>query len=171
MSKFKGLRDDLYLLGSSCGAIKIGRAENVDRRVRNIAATCPPSIDLRLLDVVVGAGVREGVVHLALAHYRRHGEWFEGAALAEIAAAGGLREFVAALEHLTAVTAKAMSRPGMDRRRSDGPRWTAHRAARLHDLGVQMSAAVLADEAARARALALRVQRLAAPRIVTAEAA
>lgn len=68
--------DDLYLIRSSCGHVKIGRAERCQARLLALQATCPPSIALTLIAVAERQGYRELAVHQAFARYRERGEWF-----------------------------------------------------------------------------------------------
>ncbi|MFY9930019.1 MAG: GIY-YIG nuclease family protein [Streptosporangiaceae bacterium] len=70
------LGDSLYLIGEPKGTVvKIGRAGNVERRLRILASGSPVRIVLR--HVKPGLGPAETDVHKALDDRRRHGEWFD----------------------------------------------------------------------------------------------
>ena len=70
------LGDSLYLIGGPAGAIiKIGRAIDVERRWRGLAASSPVPLVIR--HVEPGLGPAETDVHKALDDRRRHGEWFD----------------------------------------------------------------------------------------------
>lgn len=68
--------DHLYIITSSCGAIKIGRTRNYDKRLRELAMSCPPSITLKLYAVAIGMGDYETSLHERFDSYRLRGEWF-----------------------------------------------------------------------------------------------
>jgi hypothetical protein len=129
---YTDLRDGLHLyaIQSSCGWVKIGRGNDVERRLRTIASMCPPSIELTLLEAAANLGPYESAVHDALNEHRAHGEWFAPGCLALLAGAGGLAAFVATLNAQPSTGRRPRSRASTDRRGKDGPRWTAYRAAK-----------------------------------------
>jgi uncharacterized protein YfaP (DUF2135 family) len=52
-------RDHLYVVESSCGAIKIGRSQNVTSRIKGLLTQCPPSVSL----TVLAPGLAHEVTH------------------------------------------------------------------------------------------------------------
>lgn len=67
---------NLYIVESSCGWIKIGRASDVALRIRSLECSCPPSVKLRILAVVDGFGSHEHTLHEEFDAFRGRGEWF-----------------------------------------------------------------------------------------------
>ena len=66
----------LYVIGERVGSlVKIGRARDVDRRLREIQTGYPR--DLSILHVEWCAGRLESCVHQALAQWHCRGEWFD----------------------------------------------------------------------------------------------
>jgi len=70
--------DDLYLIQMAVtGDFKVGRSNNVKRRIRELQTGCPHP--LRILLVAKGLGHQERMVHRELRTYRcrvMKGEWF-----------------------------------------------------------------------------------------------
>lgn len=90
-------RDDLYLVESSCGFIKIGRSVDVKQRIKGLLTQSPPSVSLSLLAVVKDYGTHELTLHEAFEDRRVRGEWFDTSArdeLRALVAAGTLVEFI-----------------------------------------------------------------------------
>lgn len=55
--------------------VKIGRTDNVEKRMGELRAVCP--VPLKLLAVLPGASpVRETLIHQRFSECREHGEWF-----------------------------------------------------------------------------------------------
>ena len=70
------LGDSLYVIGEPAGSVvKIGRAGNVERRLRGLAASSPVRLVLR--HVEPGLGPAETDVHKTFDDWRLHGEWFD----------------------------------------------------------------------------------------------
>lgn len=76
----------VYFIGSDAGPIKIGIAENVERRLRSLRMASP--VPLTLLAKVQGDITQEWFYHQHFHKHRLHGEWFSPAKpiLNEIAA-------------------------------------------------------------------------------------
>lgn len=77
----------LYIIQSRVtGAVKIGRSDDPDRRLRQLQTGCPYT--LRTILVVDGGGRHERRVHHAMERHRtRHtagGEWFAETGLGDI---------------------------------------------------------------------------------------
>lgn len=68
-------RRAVYFVGSDLGPIKIGMAEDVQKRLASIQA-CSPS-PLTLLATCGGGIKQERIYHKRFATHRLHGEWFE----------------------------------------------------------------------------------------------
>ena len=79
--------NDLYIFkaGSYC---KIGRSFDVERRAREVSASCPFPVEV--VAVFPGRGGQEGVLHKQFAEQRMHGEWFHCCPAAIVSAAAGL---------------------------------------------------------------------------------
>lgn len=71
--------DHLYVIQSSSGEVKIGRAVDPVSRLKQLQTGSPHA--LRLALIVKGAGGYERTVHSRLASIRLRGEWFEAPAL------------------------------------------------------------------------------------------
>lgn len=69
----------LYVIQSSSGEVKIGRAADPRSRVKQLQTGSPRP--LRLALVVEGGGGYERAIHARLKDLRIQGEWFEAAAL------------------------------------------------------------------------------------------
>lgn len=77
----------LYIIQSRVtGAIKIGRSDDPERRLRQLQTGCPYA--LKIILVVDGGGNSERRVHQAMSRHRtRHtvgGEWFAEAGLGDV---------------------------------------------------------------------------------------
>ena len=78
-----GGKDDLYFVRIPDGPVKIGRANNIKRRMSGLQCGCPWRLEL--IGIVPGAGYRESEWHAAFMSVRMEGEWFEwGSAIAEM---------------------------------------------------------------------------------------
>jgi hypothetical protein len=64
-----------YFIGGDTGAVKIGQAQNVEKRFRDIQMCSP--IPLKILAVTHGGQSRETAYHFTFRDRRLHGEWFE----------------------------------------------------------------------------------------------
>lgn len=71
--------DHLYAIESSCGHVKIGRAIDVAKRLRDLQAMCPPSVALSVLATAERCGSLEREIHGVFAGHRIRGEWFSNA--------------------------------------------------------------------------------------------
>lgn len=67
--------DHLYVIGDGSGVVKVGRARDVGRRLREIQTSYPR--DLLVLHVYYGAGRLESHVHRLLQSSNCRGEWFD----------------------------------------------------------------------------------------------
>jgi hypothetical protein len=67
----------IYFVQGYNGAIKIGWADNVDRRVAELQSASP--VELKELGRMHGSNVKEKELHTRFARYRIRGEWFEPA--------------------------------------------------------------------------------------------
>lgn len=71
-------RDDLYIIQMGCtGAFKVGRSNDVPRRLRELQTGCP--YPLKVLLVAKGLAHLEKGIHRTLVSYRTRygkGEWF-----------------------------------------------------------------------------------------------
>jgi hypothetical protein len=77
----------LYIIQSrTTGAVKVGRSDDPDRRLRQLQTGCPHT--LKVILVMPNGGVREVSVHHAMrAHRTRHstgGEWFAESGLGDV---------------------------------------------------------------------------------------
>jgi len=76
----------LYILQMDrTGAIKVGRSDDVERRLKQLQTSCPYSLITLLVAPLQGH--RERDVHHRMHSYRTasfHGEWFRESALAEL---------------------------------------------------------------------------------------
>lgn len=67
---------DIYLIRAArTGHYKIGIANSAERRLRSLRGASPD--ELELIGTVPGTVDDERALHVALEHYRLHGEWFE----------------------------------------------------------------------------------------------
>ena len=91
--------DHLYIIESSCGWFKIGRTDNVSARLRGIECTCPPTVSITCIAVVMNYGMHEYTLHEALATYRGRGEWFgpDAGQVIRAALAEGIEGFICRL--------------------------------------------------------------------------
>jgi hypothetical protein len=66
----------VYFFQAPCGLIKIGRAINPEKRLKDLSSMCP--VPLRVLGAfrVADAPAEEHGMHLRFHSYRSHGEWF-----------------------------------------------------------------------------------------------
>lgn len=67
--------DHVYFIKSASGGIKIGKANDVPKRLRALQTAHP--VRLELLATCSGGRVREQWYHRRFARHRLHGEWFE----------------------------------------------------------------------------------------------
>lgn len=69
--------DSVYFVQAATGGpIKIGTANDVRRRVKELQMCCP--VPLRIIHYIPGGGrYLEGKLHKAFALHRLHGEWFD----------------------------------------------------------------------------------------------
>jgi len=75
--------EDLYIMQAhGSGAIKIGRTNDVGRRLSELQTSNPAEI--RILIVLEGQGNRERSLHRRLVDHRLRGEWFSYEGLAEL---------------------------------------------------------------------------------------
>jgi hypothetical protein len=83
VSEISSGRGWVYFVQAPCGSIKIGRARNVEFRIRELQCANPQK--LTLLAVALD-GNREAEYHRRFAEHRMQGEWFQPHAdiLAEI---------------------------------------------------------------------------------------
>ena len=77
----------LYIIQSRVtGAVKIGRSDDPDRRLRQLQTGCPYA--LKIILVMRDGGVLEGMVHRNMHRHRtRHtvgGEWFAESGLGDV---------------------------------------------------------------------------------------
>jgi hypothetical protein len=114
--------DHLYVIESSCGHIKIGRAEDVERRARELQNACPPSVRLTVLAIAEYHGDWEYGLHEAFAEHRVRGEWFAPAAGVRLKELIGRASFAAIVRELAKRTGnrkgQGLTGPG-DRRGTD----------------------------------------------------
>lgn len=65
----------VYCIRSECGAVKIGVAKNVQRRLENLQIGSPSKLEL--VGVLPGGEDVERDLHARFSGQRRRGEWFE----------------------------------------------------------------------------------------------
>lgn len=67
----------VYVVSSPNGYVKIGRANEAHERFYMVQCNSPLELTLSYVCEAPNADQIEKSVHIALAAYRRHGEWFE----------------------------------------------------------------------------------------------
>lgn len=88
-----------FILCRGSGAVKVGWARNVERRLAEHQCGCP--FDLELIGLVDGSRLDEARTHAALSHDRIRGEWFAEQAARKFlhhAMTDGLQAVLAAFE-------------------------------------------------------------------------
>jgi hypothetical protein len=64
-----------YFVGGDDGPVKIGQAQDVQKRLRDLQMGSP--VVLKILAVTSGGQSRETAYHFTFAGHRLHGEWFD----------------------------------------------------------------------------------------------
>lgn len=67
----------VYVIEHELGPLKIGKAKNPERRLRELQTSCPYALELRQKRQTETARAVEQYLHGYFSRYRRRGEWFD----------------------------------------------------------------------------------------------
>lgn len=168
-------RDLYFILNPSLGIIKIGIADSVAARLKNLECAC--GVPLELMRVVKGGAEHEQNLHLAFDATRLKGEWFAPSAEL-LALADGTEEVAGFLRrHADAIAAVRARRQGeRDAGRSEQATIQAEERARLDTLKKEAKrireeqAVVRRDRAKKTAARKLKAEEVELARIEAARA-
>lgn len=73
-----------FLLGEDTGRYKIGRAKDVEKRLKELRTGASEQVDIYGVIPAKDPVAMERALHRRFAKYRIHGEWFDGTGIREI---------------------------------------------------------------------------------------
>jgi hypothetical protein len=114
----------IYVIAGEAGAVKVGIASNVERRLRGMQGSSPTPLVVRYIGLLASRGIAHRVetrAHVLLWAYHAHGEWFAASVkMAVDAVILAAFEIGADLEHLIDPRVSHVPRKDdLDARRAD----------------------------------------------------